>query len=64
MLLKVDVGENGKTLSGCNAQRLAIARALYNDPEILILDETTSALDAENKRDILKTLRGLYFIIQ
>ena len=38
---------------------MAIARALYSDPKILILDEITSVLDLENENQILKTLKDL-----
>lgn len=53
------VGENGVLLSGGQAQRLAIARAIFKEAPILILDEATSALDSESERHIQAALESL-----
>jgi len=50
------VGENGITLSGGQKQRLALATALLTDPEVLLLDDTTSALDSQTEARIRATL--------
>jgi ATP-binding cassette, subfamily B, bacterial PglK len=57
--LKTPVGENGLTLSGGQRQRLVLARALYRNPKVLLLDEVTNQLDYENKIHILNSLKKL-----
>ena len=53
------IGEHGIRLSGGQRQRIGIARALYNKPELLILDEGTSALDNLTEKDVMDTLSNL-----
>lgn len=53
------VGERGLKLSGGERQRIAVARALYGSPAILLLDEASSALDERTERDIMDHIRAL-----
>ena len=57
--LDTKVGERGIKLSGGQKQRIGIARALYGDPKILVLDEATNQLDKENEMAILDTINNI-----
>ena len=53
------VGEKGAKISGGQAQRIGLARAFYNNPKLLILDEPTNSLDHDNEIKIVNTLSKL-----
>lgn len=57
--LDTNIGENGHRLSGGQRQRLGIARALYTKPRLLILDEATSAMDAETEESVTHAIQNL-----
>ena len=56
--LETFVGERGSVISGGQKQRIGIARALYNNPDLLILDESTNSLDKNTTSEIMKDLKN------
>ena len=53
------VGERGAQISGGQSQRIGIARALYNDPSIILFDEATSSLDVNTENEVMKSIDSL-----
>ena len=57
--LEAQIGDRGVRISGGQRQRIGIARALYNDPPILVMDEATSALDDKTESAVMEAIRGM-----
>ena len=60
MGLKTKVGERGIRISGGQRQRIGIARALYHNPSVLVLDEATSSLDIQTESSVMRVVNKLH----